>query len=275
MTWPVTLARGATLRLRVLFRPGARGGTTGMLSLRTPASPYGATDVPLTGAGTRGGLYAQPGLLSFELADGQASTSVPAGIVVPLTADITNGGTAPQTVTAATGPARPFAAVNLPRPGTVIEPGQSIVVQVSYAPAHAGKNVSSVSVTAGGHRLILPLTGRALAPVSKMAAPPAVRLGQVRVGGRVRATIAISNAGNLPATVTVAAPPGSPFLAAYQVPRGLPVNPGYDLKIPVTFIPARAGKVTGVYRFTWTDLLGSHTLKVPITGTGTAAPGPG
>lgn len=271
VTWPVTLARGAVLHLRVRFRPGARGGTTGMLSLLTPSARYGSTQVPLTGAGTRAGLYAQPGSLSFQLADGESDTSVPAGIVVPLTADITNGGTTPQTITAVTRPARPFTAASLPRPGTVIAPGQSIVVQVTYAPAHAGHNASSVSVTAGGQRLRVALSGRALAPVSKIvAAPASVKLGRVRVGSRVKATIGITNSGNLPATVTVAAPPGAPFTAAYQVPRGLPVNPGYDLRIPVTFRPAQPGLVTGVYRFTWTDLLGSHTLRVALTGTGTA-----
>lgn len=40
------------------------------------------------------------------------------------------------------------------------------------------------------------------------------------------------------------------------------------LKIPVTFIPTRKGMFTGVYRLTWTDRLGTHTLAVPLTGTG-------
>jgi PQQ-like domain len=274
VTWPVTLARGAALHLRVSFRPAARGGLTGVLSLLTPSARYRSADVPLTGAGTRAGLYAQPRGLSFKLADGRSNTSVPAGIVVPLTADITNGGTTPQTITSVTRPARPFTAAGLPRPGTVIKPGQSIVVQVSYAPVHRGRDASSVSITAGGRRLRLPLAGRALAPVSKIvAAPASVKLGQVRVGSRVKAVIAIANSGNLPATVTVAAPPGSPFAAAYQVPRGLPVNPGYVLKIPVSFAPAKPGHVTARYRFTWTDLLGPHTLRIALTGTGTASRG--
>jgi PQQ-like domain len=275
---PVTLSRGDALHLRVTFRPAARGGTTGTLSLVTPSARYGSADLPLAGDGTRSGIYAQPGDLGFKLAGRKADTSVPAGIVVPLTANISNGGTTPQTVSSVTAPARPFTAAGLPRPGTIIEPGQSIVVQVSYAPAHAGHDASSITITtADGRRLALPLSGQAQAPVSKIvAAPASVELGRVRLGSRAKATIGITNAGNLPATVAIAAPPGSPFAAAYPVPRGLPVNPGYELRIPVTFAPARPGRATGVYRLTWTDLLGSHTLRVTLAGTGTgtsAVPG--
>jgi hypothetical protein len=243
---------------------------TGVLSLVTPTARYGSTDVPLSGEGAGPGLYSQPGRLKFLLADGEASTRVPAGLVVPMTADLTNGGTTATTITSVTVPGRPFQVTGLPAPGTVIGPGQSVSVQVSYAPAGAGSSRATISVrTSNGKLLRLPLTGHAKAPVSKIiAAPAAVRLGPVRVGSRVKAAIAITNAGNLPATVSVAAPPGSPFLAGYRVPRGLPVNPGYQLRIPVTFAPAAPGRATGVYRLTWTDLLGSHTLRVTLTGTG-------
>ncbi len=83
-----------------------------------------------------------------------------------------------------------------------------------------------------------------------------------------RTTIGIANVGDLPATVTVTSPPAAPFTAAYRVPAGLPLGPGYELKIPVTFVPARAGTITGLYRLTWTDLLGKHTVRVRLTGTG-------
>ena len=69
-------------------------------------------------------------------------------------------------------------------------------------------------------------------------------------------------------TVTSVAPLHAPFRAPYTVARGLPVNPGEDLRIPVTFTPTRSGTFTSVYRLTWTDRFGAHTLDVSLTGAG-------
>ena len=268
--FPVTLKAGDSLRAPVTFRPTARGGTTGVLSFISPSARYGGTQVPLSGDGTEPGLYAQPSVLSFRYSNEHATGEVPVGTAVPMTADITNGGTATETVTSVTGPAGPFTAVGLPGPGTPIRPGQSIVVQVTYAPRRAGPAASSVTIAeSSGIRVTVRLAGAALPPVSKVAAArPRVTLGKVRLGRRATATIEITNSGNLPATVTIAAPPRSPFAAIYRIPRGLPLSPGNELRIPVTFTPARAGATTGSYQLSWTDLLGTHTLHVRLSGTG-------
>ena len=270
---PVTLTAGDSLHAPVTFRPAARGGLTGVLSFRAPGARYGGAAVPLSGDGTRPGLYAQPGRLSFALSDGQTVSKVPAGIAVSRTAEITNGGSVPQTVTSVTWPSGPFTVSGLPSRGARIEPGQSIVVQVTYAPRHAGPDASSVAITEnGGTRITVHLTGAARAAVSRVAAARGVvALGKVRVGSRARATIGLANTGNLPATVTAIAPLAAPFAAVYRVPAGLPLSPGNDLKIPVTFVPVRAGTITGVYQLSWTDLLGTHTVRVRIRGTGVGA----
>jgi hypothetical protein len=269
VTFPVTLRPDASLHARVTFRPAARGGTTGVLTFTTPAARYGVTQVPLSGYGTKPGLYAQPRALSFAYSNERTTGQVPVGTAVPMTAEITNSGTATETVTAVTGPAGPFTAVGLPRPGTPIRPGQSIVVQVTYAPRRAGPAASSVTIAeSSGKRVTVQLAGSALPPVSRVAAPARVTVGRVRLGGRAMATIDITNAGNLPATVIVAAPLTAPFAAIYRVPHGLPLSPGNELRIPVTFTPARAGTTTGDYQLIWTDLLGTHTLDVRLSGTG-------
>jgi hypothetical protein len=38
--------------------------------------------------------------------------------------------------------------------------------------------------------------------------------------------------------------------------------------LPVAFHPTKAGAYHGTYKVTWTDRFGSHSLLVPITGTG-------
>jgi len=50
---------------------------------------------------------------------------------------------------------------------------------------------------------------------------------------------------------------------------GLPVNPSDDLTIRVRFTPPRKGTFSTRYRLSWKDSSGTHTLTVPITGTGT------
>ena len=82
--------------------------------------------------------------------------------------------------------------------------------------------------------------------------------GSVRLGTQATATIDISNTGNLPATVTSARPPAVPFGAPDPVTRGLPINPGYDLEVPVTFTPASLGQVSGSYQVNWTDAAGPY-----------------
>jgi hypothetical protein len=58
-------------------------------------------------------------------------------------------------------------------------------------------------------------------------------------------------------------PVGQPVYAVTTI-----VNGGYDLRIPVTFTPATAGRSAGRYTFTWKDRAGLHTLTVPVTATG-------
>jgi hypothetical protein len=268
--FPVTLRPGDSLHALVTFQPTARGGTTGVLSFTTPSARYGGTQVPLSGDGTEPGLYAQPRALSFAYSNEHATGKVPVGTAVSMTADITNGGTATETVTSVTGPAGPFTAVGLPRAGASIRPGAAIVVQVTYAPRRAGRGSSVITVREqSGAKVTVHLAGSALPAVSTLTPAPArVRLGKVRLGTRATATIDIKNSGNLPATVTIAAPLDSPFATVYRVPRGLPLTPGNDLQIPVRFTPASTGTATGVYELTWTDLLGTHTLHVHLSGTG-------
>ena len=89
------------------------------------------------------------------------------------------------------------------------------------------------------------------------------------VGHTVTRFIHIVNAGNQRTTITRSRLAG-PFHAPYKVARGLPVNGGYDLSIPVRFTPSTVGHTTGTYTLTWTDRLGTHTIAVPITATGVA-----
>ncbi len=223
----------------------------------------------MTGTGTRTGLQATPGAVSFG--------TVPDGVSQPENVTIANSGTAPATVGAPAAPAAPFAITGLPPAGTVLQPGASVVATATYKPTGTGPDSGSAALTvtgsgAGPATLTLPLTGTGTPGVSQLTpAPAAVNFGPVPVGQQATATVDVPNGGNLPAIITGTTAPPVPFGAPDQVAAGLPVNPGYDLEIPLTFSPSSTGPVAASYRITWTDALGSHALTVPVTGTGTAA----
>jgi hypothetical protein len=228
-------------------------------------------DVPLTGEGTQAGLTAQPAALAFPLAPDQGVTDVPIGIAVPQTVQISNFGTTTETVSSAPPPSGPFTATGLPAPGTTIKPGQSVAVQVTYAPSLAGPATGSFTITdTDSTSVTVQLTGTGTAAVSQLtAAKTTVNLGSVPVGQSATADVHITNTGNQPSTVTSTSTPGAPFHAVFKVAKDLPFNPSYDLMLPVTFTPTKTGSFTAHYTLTWTDRLGTHTIAVTLTGKGT------
>jgi hypothetical protein len=269
VTFPVTLHPGDQLHAPVKFAPTAPGGTTGAVTFTTSGrSP--PINVPVIGDGTRTGLYATAPSLSMllNLNDGTELGPVPVGQTVYAVTTIVNGGTTPQRLTRITTPGGPFATSNVPHTGTVLKPGQSVTVQVAYTPSKSVNSSTSLTITgSSGVAATVGIFGEGAAPVSKFTAPRQVSFGKVPVGHTATRFIHIVNDGNQSATVTTTSLAG-PFRAPYKVARGLSVNGGYDLTIPVTFTPAAAKRSAGTYTFSWTDRLGAHTLTVRIIGTG-------
>jgi len=270
VTLPVTLAAGAKLHAQVRFTPAAPGTADGTVSFTTATGRV--RRVPVVGSGARTGLYTNPpGPVTFPFAIDQGLIDVPVGVSVQQLVDVINGGSTTETVRSVSLPDGPFTAANVPTPGQKIGPGQALVVQVTYAPQHPGADSSSLTITdSHGQRTTIPLSGSATASVSGVTpARSTVDFGSVPVGQTVMKTVHVTNTGNVPATVSVPVVPRAPFHSRYHVFAGLPFNPGYSLTIPVSFTPARAGKFSQPYVFHWQDRLGSHSLTVTLTGTGT------
>jgi Abnormal spindle-like microcephaly-assoc'd, ASPM-SPD-2-Hydin len=267
--FPVTLHRGDTLRVPVMFAPTAPGGTSGTLSFRT-AAPGVPANIPLIAEATRTGLYATAPRLSMLLSlnDGTEVGPVPVGQPVYAVTTIVNGGATAQRIAKISPPGGPFTAGFLPRPGTILRPGQSVTVQFGYRPSRAIPSAGALTITgSSGPPVTVTLSGNAQPAHSKFTAPPRISFGDIPVGHTATRFIHIVNAGNEAATVATTKLT-APFRAPYPLDKGLPVNAGYDLKIPVTFTAATAGKSAGRYTFTWKDRAGLHTITVPITATG-------
>jgi hypothetical protein len=272
VTFPVTLHKGDLLRAAVKFAPGAIGGAEGAVAFTTGAGSAAGVSVPLIGNGTQTGLFATSPAISFVIIDedGMLITNVPVGTSDPQQTDIVNGGTKPVTVKSVTPPTGTYQAIGLPKVGAVIRPGEAIPVQIVYTPRHAVTSNGSFTITpSSGASATVSLTGTGLPPVTKFTASPGVvHFGSVPVGDTATKEIHVVNAGNQPSLMGHTGLPGGPFGAPLRATPGLPVNQGYDLVLPVTFHPAKAGVFSGSYKITWTDEFGQHSLNVPVTGTG-------
>ena len=269
--FPVTLHKGDVLRARVKFAPTAVGGTTGAVAFTTSAGPKGKVSVPLVADGTQAGLFATYPSLSFALNtnDGVIS-NVPVGISVWAETSIVNGSDAPLRVTAVKAPTGQYTVAGLPKVGTVIKPGEAIPVQGEFSPARVGAAGSSFTITTNqGQSLTVPLSGTGLKPVTRFASVPArVNFGPVQVGHTKKIWVDITNEGNQSALMSGGATQGAPFRAQFGIAKGLPVSSSNDLTVPILFTPHKVGPFHGLYKVTWRDVLGSHSLEVPISGTG-------
>ena len=269
VTFPVTLSQGDKLTGTVTFAPAAPGAADGTLSFTTSSATFPTVDVPLAGEGTQGGLYPQASALSFRLALDQGFFDVPIGIAVPQVVNITNFSTSTQTVTSVTPPTAPFSATGLPHVGAKLKPGDTVSVQVTFAPTRAAPATGSFTIAgSSGTPATVTLSGTGAAPVSQIsAANPAVNFGTIPVGKRATTHIHVTNTGNQPSVVTATSSLPRPFAAPLKPAPGLPFSPDNDLAIPVTFAPTRKGTFSTHYRLSWTDPTGTHTLTVTLTGT--------
>jgi hypothetical protein len=268
--FPVTLHKGDVLKAQVKFAPGAVGGASAVVSFATSGGA-GMVSVPLVGDGIQTGLFATSTSLSFVLVthDGSVITNVPVGTNSWENTSLVNGGDTPVRVLSVKAPTGRYSATGLPKVGTVIKPGEALPVQAQFTPTNAGTATGSFTVVTNKGTVTVTLSGIGLRPVTKFASVPAqVNFGSIPVGHTARIWVDITNKGNQAALMSGASTQGGPFHAQFNVTKGLPVSSTNDLTVPIIFTPTKAGPFHGLYKVTWHDGLGSHSLEVPISGTG-------
>ncbi|MGW5664935.1 choice-of-anchor D domain-containing protein [Streptomyces sp. NPDC003758] len=256
---PRTLHAGDTYSVPVTFSPTSTGADSSVLNFTTNLGTIG---IGLTGYGTQSGLTPTPATLNFD--------TVATGTSKTLGVTFTNTGTQPETITGTSPPNAPFSATGLPANGTVVQPQQSVTVQVKYAPTAAGDNTGTLSVTGQNGIAKVTLTGTAVVGQARLTVTPtSTDFGQVPVGQSVTRTFDIKNTGNVPLTITKAAPPAAPFHVSNPVSEGQVIGPEDVVHQAVTFSPTSIGSVTGTYQLTSDD--GRGPQNETLTGSGTPA----
>jgi hypothetical protein len=136
-----------------------------------------------------------------------------------------------------TQPTAPFSAIDVPQTGSVIKPGQSITVNITFAPTAAGASGSALTIDSDGGKVDVALTGTAAAGGQLQVAPIKIDFGTVPVGQTVSKSFTVKNGGGIPLTITKSKPPSLAvgFTATTALAEQTSIKPGEQLTETVAF----------------------------------------
>ena len=235
---PASLVAGESLSVPVTFTPTVGGNVAGTL---TATALGGNASIGLSGTGQTQAaqLITTPPFVSFG-----GVTTGGAGSASSIT--ISNTGGQPATISALTAPAAPFITTGAPAVGTVVQPGQSIAIGISFVPTVDGSFYDAISLTSSAGTLQVPLTGSAAGPGRMVATPSSIDLGSVYVGATASASFELANTGASPLTILKSKPPiGNGFSVDVDIPEGSGLAVGASRTGSVHLRPTVAGPVTG------------------------------
>lgn len=267
-TFPMTLTAGQTLTVPVGFAATAPGGDTGALNFTTSTANFATVPISLSGTATKTGFYAVPSSVSFGTA--------PIGSVQLAQTVITNGGTQPELWNKIAPPAdSAFSFYGQPPAGTEILPGQSVTLNISYAPGGTAGDSSSISEPSsltGGTTATVSLSGTGTSGQGTLSASTSsVAFGSVALGQQASQPVSVTNTGNLPMLITGFTAPSVPFGTPVPVTTNISLAPGDQIQFPVTFTPQNLAFTSATYTLTATDGHNpAQKLQVHVSGSGVA-----
>ena len=192
--------------------------------------------------------------------------NVAVGNNVAQSVNVTNTGTAAVDISQATASGSGFSIMSGSSPSTVAV-GQTVTVQVQFAPQAAGAATGSLSVMSNAPNapLTVALAGTGTQG-SLTANPPSASFGSILVGANSAIPVTLSNSGSAPVSITAVSITGTGFTMTTLAPQTL--NPAQTASFTATFAPTSAGSVTGTISIT-TNAPGSP-LKIALSGSATA-----
>jgi hypothetical protein len=179
-------------------------------------------------------LGASPASLNF----GQVRT----GAAKQLGVNIVNTGTTSETITGVSPPSGSFSASTIPANGTVLKPGTSVPIPVTYTPVTGSQGgiseSSSLTVTSDQGTVTVAMSAVAVAGQPQLTLdPPVVDFGVVPAGTSVTKSFTVSNTGTVTLVITKAKDPAGVFHADVPLSEGLQLPPGSSYTQNVIFTP--------------------------------------
>jgi hypothetical protein len=159
-----TIGIGKSISATITFAPTAAGPANDQLTI---ASTSGTLHVPLTGGAVSGFGHLQISPSALNFGDVAVGTTATAGF------DATNTGTAPLTISKAKTPTGVFTSAVPISEGQVLGPGQSIHVNMTFAPAAAGPQQAQYEITAadGQGAMYVQISGNGVTPGNPPTGP--------------------------------------------------------------------------------------------------------
>ena len=262
ITTPKTIPAGQAITINVAYAPSSAGSNSGSIVITSNDSKSPAT-IPLSGTATStpvGQLTLSPASLNFgNVAVGGNST---------LTSTLTNSGQAAANISQVNVTGAGFTVSGLVAPAT-LNPGNSVTLQVKYAPGSAGAASGSVSIVSDalGSPATLALSGTGLQPGLSLL-PGSISFGNVVVGITNSQTVKITNSGNASLTISQATLTGSGFSTS-GLTTPLTLAAGQASTFTVLFAPAAAGSVSGSLALT--SNAPNSPASIPLSGSGVTA----
>lgn len=243
-TFPMSLAAGQSVSVKVVFAPTAAGNASGTITLASNAN-NAPTTVAVTGTGVTAAVAptigTQPSAQSV-LAGQTATFAVTANGTAPLSYQWSKNGTA---ISGATSGTYTTAAE------TTSDNGATFTVSVSNGAGSATSNAAKLTVSA--------------ATLALSANPTTLSFGSVNVGSNSAQSVTFTNSGNSNITVSNVTVSGAGFNAT-GVSAGQTLAPGKTASLSVTFTPGSSGTLTG--SVTVTSNAANSPMSVTLSGTG-------
>ncbi len=262
---PVTLNPGQAAAFQVSFDPSTAGSVTGTIAISSKSGMAGITSiVSLSGTGVTPHLTMSAGTVAYG--------SVVLNTVSTKTLTLTSSGTAPLTVNSAAVSGAQFKLSGAIIPA-ILNPGQSLSLQVSFDPTVAGAASGSISIssnTHGGTPSLVRLSGTGVSsnPVLTLSST-SLSFGEDPVNTPATLSLTLSSTGNTAVPVSSTSLTGAGFTysgATFPVT----LNPGIEVSVQVKFDPTAVGAASGTLTFRSNSTTGSTSV-VNLSGTGTAA----
>jgi hypothetical protein len=259
---PASMQAGDSVTVPVTFTPTARRLTSGIVTAVVDDDMDAPVSLSGLGQLATGDLAVFPGQLSLG---GVAIGGPP----IAGTFTYTNVGADAVHVTGLTLPAAGsnFTVSGMPTIGTLLAPGASAVVTVTFTPRTQGVFGTTVGLNTDAAP---PGTAKVVVSISASAAPGAhlsvsrasTYFGAMRVGATASAAVTLTNDGGTPMTITKSKPPARQigFAPTTRLDEGTILDPGQSVTLRVTFTATRVGHFTDTWLVNGDDSSGLHTL---------------
>jgi hypothetical protein len=254
---PLVLLAGQSADLSVSFTPTAIGHAGGTIKFSSNAS-NASLQLEVEGAGVSSEpVTASPTIASFgQVAIGSSST-------VPVV--LTNARSWNVTLSALqiTGVGFSMSGPTFP---LTLSAGQSVTLNVAFAPQSVGTTGGSLLVSGPG--LAVPLTGTGAAPGQLTANPGSLTFANVQVGSSTSLSETVTNTEASTVTISQANLTGAVFsISGLSLPVRL--TPNQSVTFTATFKPTAAGTTSGSLSIV--SNASNSPLNIALSGTGTAA----